>query len=159
MNKREIKITLNGKEYSLEVKAHQTLLQVLREDLQLTATKYSCGIGECGACTVLINGESHLSCLTLSPTVHGKNIQTLEGLESNKGLHPIQEAFISEDAFACGFCTPGMIMSALDLLQRGPKPTQEEIMEGLAGNICRCTGYYKIIKAVGKAAQQMKERK
>jgi len=148
---------VNGKSYEVMIEPHVTLLEVLRDQLDLTGTKHGCGIGQCGACTVLINGKPILSCLTLATAVKGKNILTLEGLSEGNTLHPIQRAFIDYGAIQCGFCTPGMIMTAKALLDKTPIPTKEEVKVALGGNLCRCTGYVKIIDAVLAAAEAMRE--
>ncbi|WP_062284418.1 (2Fe-2S)-binding protein [Neomoorella mulderi] len=148
-----IKLKVNGQEYQVEVPADITLLELLREYLSLTGTKEGCGKGECGACTVLMDGQAVNSCLVPAAKAEGSEVLTIEGLASPDGrLHPLQEAFISEGAVQCGFCTPGMIMSAKALLDQNPHPTREEIKVALSGNLCRCTGYAKIITAVEKAA-------
>ncbi|CEP67496.1 [2Fe-2S]-binding [Moorella glycerini] len=148
-----IKLKVNGQEYQVEAPADITLLELLREYLSLTGTKEGCGKGECGACTVLMDGQAVNSCLVPAAKAEGSEVLTIEGLASPDGrLHPLQEAFISEGAVQCGFCTPGMIMSAKALLDQNPHPTREEIKVALSGNLCRCTGYAKIITAVEKAA-------
>ncbi len=150
-----ILIAVNGTDYELAVDHHRTLVEVLREDLNLTGTKLGCGSGSCGACSVSVDGKIVNSCLTLAPEIDGKEIMTVEGLqESEEELHPIQEAFVEKGAIQCGFCTPGMEMSAHNLLQNNPDPTREEIKEGISGNLCRCTGYYKIIDAIHAAAEK-----
>ncbi|WP_406676759.1 (2Fe-2S)-binding protein [Moorella sp. ACPs] len=152
-----LKLKVNGQEYQVEAPADITLLELLRENLGLTGTKEGCGKGECGACTVLMDGLAVDSCLLPAAKADGSEILTIEGLASPQGrLHPLQEAFISEGAVQCGFCTPGMIMSAKALLDQNPHPTREEIKIALSGNLCRCTGYAKIISAVEKAAAGMK---
>ncbi|PRR69518.1 Nicotinate dehydrogenase small FeS subunit [Moorella humiferrea] len=151
-----IKLTVNGRLYQVDVPADTTLLELLRDYLGLTGTKEGCGKGECGACTVIMDGLAVDSCLIPAAKADGAEIQTVEGLASPDGrLHPLQEAFIGEGAVQCGFCTPGMIMSAKALLDRNPNPSREEIKDALAGNLCRCTGYAKIIAAVEKAAAVM----
>lgn len=152
MDKKEIRFKINGEDTVLHVLPNRTLLEVIREDLKLTGTKEGCGIGDCGACTVLMDGTPVNSCLVLAVEADGKEITTIEGLKENGKLHPIQESFIENTALQCGFCTPGMIMSSYALLQRNKTPTEEEIREALAGNLCRCTGYTRIIKAVKKAS-------
>ena len=153
MKTREITLYVNGEEYHLNVPVNRTLLQVLREDLDLVGTKYGCGTGECGACTVLLDdSDAMLSCLTLAATMDGKHITTIEGLEKDGKLDPIQESFVENDAIQCGYCTSGMIMKSKSLLAKNPKPTEQEIRTQLEGNICRCTGYVKIIDAVQKAS-------
>lgn len=145
-----IKINVNNNIYELKVKANETLTDVLRNKLHLTATKKSCGAGDCGSCTILIDGLAVCSCLVLAVTLKGKEITTLEGLNRNGKLHPIQKAFLEQGAVQCGFCTPGMIMSVMGLLGKIKDriPTEEEIKETIKGNLCRCTGYKKIIEAV-----------
>jgi carbon-monoxide dehydrogenase small subunit len=153
-----ITLNVNGKDYSLEVKPNEILLNVLRDRLELMGTKYGCGIGECGACTVLLEGRAILSCQTLAFTVDGKRITTIEGLEQDGDLHPLQQAFIDEGAVQCGYCTPGMILSAKALLDVKPDPTTEEIKQAIRGNLCRCTGYTNIVRAVKTASDTMKNR-
>jgi carbon-monoxide dehydrogenase small subunit len=148
MRKQEIQLEINGNTYSISVLPQRTLLQVLREDLGLIGTKEGCSEGECGVCTVLLDGFPVRSCLLLVVDVRGRKITTIEGLSKNGRLHPIQNAFIEQGAIQCGFCTPGMILSAKALLDEKPSPTEEEIRMGLSGNLCRCTGYVKIFKAV-----------
>jgi aerobic carbon-monoxide dehydrogenase small subunit len=143
-----IKFTLNGANIEVSVPPHWTLLRVLREKLGLTGTKEGCGIGECGACTVLSDGAPVHSCLILAPKVEGREIQTIEGLGTRESLHPLQQSFIEHGAVQCGFCTPGMLMSSKALLERNPHPTREEVKEAISGNLCRCTGYYQIIEAI-----------
>ena len=154
MMKKVIHFTLNGHEVSVEVESHKMLLQLLRESFQLTGTKEGCGKGECGACTVLINGLNIDSCLYPAFEVEGKSVTTIEGLvgEGNR-LDPIQEAFIEHGGVQCGFCTPGMIMSAKALLCENPNPDEHEIRRGISGNLCRCTGYIQIVNAIKKAAE------
>ncbi len=143
---------VNGGEYEVIIEPHVLLIDVLRDKLGLTGTKYACGAGDCGACTVLIDGRPSFSCLTLAVTAKGKSIFTIEGLAEGNELHPIQQAFVDKGAIQCGFCTPGMILSAKALLDENPEPTREEIKSALAGNLCRCTGYVKILDAVESAA-------
>lgn len=150
-----IRLTVNGEVHELEVEPQRRLLDVLREDLLLTGTKEGCGNGECGACTVLLDGRAVNSCLLLAVSAEGHEIETIEGLAKGEELHPLQRAFIEYGAVQCGFCTPGMIMAAKALLLENPRPTEDEIRTGLAGNLCRCTGYTKIIAAVQAAAEQM----
>jgi carbon-monoxide dehydrogenase small subunit len=152
MRKQEIQLEVNGNPYSVSVLPQRTLLEVLREDLGLTGTKEGCSEGECGVCTVLLDGVPVRSCLLLAVDVRGRKITTIEGLSKNGKLHPIQNAFIEHGAIQCGFCTPGMILSAKALLDEKPSPTEEEIRVALSGNLCRCTGYVKIFKAVQAAA-------
>lgn len=156
MSKQIAKFIVNGRPYEVLIEPHMTLGEVLRDQLDLTGTKFSCGVGECGCCTVLIDGKPALSCSTLAITAREKNILTIEGLAKGTTLHPIQKAFVDYGAIQCGFCTPGMILSALALLDRNPNPTREEVKTALAGNICRCTGYVKIVDAVLAAAETMK---
>ena len=148
---------VNGKGYEIAIESHMLLVEVLRDELGLTGTKHSCGSGHCGACTVLIDGIPALSCLTPAITVKGKNITTIEGLAKGTTLHPIQKAFIDYGAIQCGYCTPGMIMSTKALLDRNPNPTRKEVKQALSGNLCRCTGYVKIVDAVLAAAETMKK--
>jgi len=157
--KHHIKLTVNGDEYSLSVDPWRTLNEVLREDLNLTGTKLGCGAGDCGACTVMVDGRTVSSCLTLAVCVDGKAVKTVEGLApSGDKLHPIQDAFVKTGAIQCGFCTSGMEMAALNLLNHNPSPTEKEIRAGLSGHLCRCTGYNQIVEAISVAAEEMKER-
>lgn len=158
MKKQIIEIIINNKSYEIAIEPSMTLLEVLRDELNLTGTKCGCGLGECGACTVLVNGKPILSCCTLAMSVRGKNVLTIEGLTDGLDLHPIQEAFVEHGAFQCGFCTPGMIMMAKALLDEKPYPSREEVEEWFAGNICRCTGYVKIVDAVLAAAEIMRKQ-
>ncbi|MGA8832709.1 MAG: (2Fe-2S)-binding protein [Desulfomonilaceae bacterium] len=156
--KHHINFTVNGDDYSLAVDPWRTLNELLREDLNLTGTKLGCGTGDCGACTVMVDGRTVSSCLTLAVSVNGKNVTTVEGLApSGEELHPIQEAFIKTGAIQCGFCTAGMEMSALHLLNNNPEPTEKEIRSGLSGNLCRCTGYNQIVEAISVAAEQIRD--
>ena len=143
-----LQLTVNGKKRQLEVEDSMRLLDILREKLDLTGTKEGCGIGECGACTVIMNGEAVCSCLVLAAQAQGANIETVESLEQNDTLSDLQAAFLQHGAVQCGFCTPGMLMSAKALLDRNPHPTEQEIKKALEGNLCRCTGYIPIIEAV-----------
>ena len=152
MRKQEVQLEINGNSYSISVLPQRTLLEVLREDLGLIGTKEGCSEGECGVCTVLLDGSPVRSCLLLAVDVRGRKITTIEGLSKNGRLHPIQNAFIEHGAIQCGFCTPGMILSAKALLDENPSPTEEDIRVALSGNLCRCTGYVKIFKAVQAAA-------
>ena len=154
-----IEFRLNGQEIHLETKTNKRLLDILREDLGLTGTKEGCSVGECGACTVIMNGQAVNSCLILAPQVDGAEIITVEGLARGKALHPLQRNFLEHGAVQCGFCTPGMLMSSYALLQENPQPDEEAIKEAIAGNLCRCTGYKQIIEAVEVAAQELKEKK
>ena len=156
MKRHEIIITVNGEMHRLTVSPHRTLLQVLREDLGLTGTKEGCGTGECGACTVLVNGESLNACLSLAALADGAEIRTIEGLAEKGLFHPVQQAFLDSGAVQCGYCTPGMIMQTIALLGENPSPTREEIRIGLEGNLCRCTGYAKIVDAVELAAARLR---
>jgi len=150
-----INLKINGETYELKVKPNILLLDLIRDKIGLTGTKRGCDTGECGACTVLIEGKPVNSCLVLAVEADGKNILTIEGLTKNGKLHPIQEAFIEEGAVQCGFCTPGMILSTKALLDTNPNPKEEEIKKAIAGNLCRCTGYTKIIKAIISAAKKI----
>ena len=149
---KEIKITVNNKTYELSVKPWATLLDVIRNDLGLTGAKEGCGEGECGACTVIMDGKAVNSCIVLAAEADGKAITTIEGLADGEKLHPIQEAFLEKGGMQCGFCTPGMILSTKVLLDGNKNPTDEEIRKGLEGNFCRCTGYTKIFESVRSAA-------
>jgi aerobic carbon-monoxide dehydrogenase small subunit len=141
-------LTVNNEVHHLEIPANRTLLDVLRSDLSLTGTKEGCGSGECGACTVLLDGEPVNACLVLALQADGRSVTTIEGLSRSGELDPIQRAFIDQGAIQCGFCTPGMVLTVKSLLQKNSKPTEREIREGLTGNLCRCTGYQKIVEAV-----------
>ena len=153
--KKVINVKINNDHYELAVDPWRTLNEMLRDDLKLTGTKLGCGTGDCGACTVLLNGKSINSCLTLAVEVNGQEITTIEGLaQSEDNLDPVQESFIEKGAVQCGFCTPGMIMSAKFLLSNNPSPSEYEIKKALDGNLCRCTGYYKIINAIDYAAKK-----
>ena len=154
--KQSIRLTINSDIYALAVDPWRSLVEVLRDDLNLTGTKLNCGSGDCGACTVLVDGKAVSSCLTLAVEMEGKSITTIEGLApSGEQLHPIQEAFVSKGAIQCGFCTSGMELAALHLLNQNPNPTEKEIREALSGNLCRCTGYNKIVEAIKDAAEKM----
>jgi len=156
MNK-VIELTVNGESYSLSVAPNKTLLDVLRNQLGLTGTKYGCGAGECGACTVLVDGKPIPSCLTLAIAVAGKEITTIEGMSQDGKLHPIQEEFVEKGAIQCGFCTPGMILITKALLSQNPNPTDEEIRHYIRGNLCRCTGYVKIVEAIAAAGKRLRK--
>lgn len=147
-----LELTVNGKKVRITVPARMTLLHLLRERLGLTGTKEGCGVGDCGACTVLLDGEPVNACLVLAGSLRDKKVVTIEGLTEN-GPDPLQNAFLEEGAIQCGFCTPGMILSARALLDKNPSPSEEEIRRALSGNLCRCTGYQKIISAVARVAQ------
>jgi carbon-monoxide dehydrogenase small subunit len=155
----KIDFKVNGRDYSLEVREDMRLLDFLREELKLTGTKEGCGEGECGACTVIIDGKAVNSCLVLVPEIDGREVITVEGLERDGRLHPLQESFIEKGAVQCGFCTPGMLMSAKALLDGNADPSDEEIMEAIEGNLCRCTGYYKIVQAIRDAAGKLRNGK
>ena len=157
MNRRRIKFKLNGELVEVDVRPNELLLNVLREKFHLTGTKYSCGLGECGACTVLVDGEPVLACLTLAVDVNGKEVVTIEGLAKNGELDPIQRAFAEEGAIQCGFCTPGFIIITKALLSENPNPTEEEIREYIRGNLCRCTGYVNIVKAIKRASEYYRQ--
>jgi aerobic carbon-monoxide dehydrogenase small subunit len=148
VNKALLKMVVNGKTVEVLVNPAWTLLRVLREELKLTGTKKGCEQGDCGACTVLLEGMPVNACLVLAPQAEGKSVETIEGVGTPEDLHPLQKSFIRNGAVQCGFCTPGMILSALALLRKNPHPTLEEIKKGISGNLCRCTGYTKIIKAI-----------
>lgn len=148
-----LSMRLNDQEVTVEVKTDALLVDVLRDQLELTGTKEACGEGECGACTVLLDGEPVTSCLIPALKAQGKEVMTVEGLASAGELHPLQRAFIEHGAVQCGYCTPGMLMSAKALLDRNPHPSEEEIKEAISGNLCRCTGYVKIIEAIKAASQ------
>ncbi len=155
--KRVVELVVNGDRRQVAVDPWRTLIEVLREDLNLTGTRLGCGTGDCGACTVLLDGRAVSSCLTLAVEADGREVRTVEGLApSGEDLHPIQRAFIECGAIQCGFCTAGMELAALYLLERNPSPTDREIREALSGNLCRCTGYEKVVKAIAVAAEAMK---
>jgi carbon-monoxide dehydrogenase small subunit len=150
-------LDVNGRVVEVAALANQTLLEVLREGLGLTGTKEGCGVGECGSCTVLLDGKPVNACLVLARTATGSKIETIEGVADGNRLHPVQEAFVDHGAIQCGFCTPGMVLTAKAFLAENPDPTEEQVRAGLTGNLCRCTGYEKIVEAVLAAAQNMKE--
>jgi carbon-monoxide dehydrogenase small subunit len=158
MKQEEIVLRVNGTNYKVSVEPRRTLVEVLRETLGLTGTKKSCNEGECGACTVIVDGKPVASCLMLAMDAQGKDILTIEGISEGEKLHPIQEAFLKHGAIQCGFCTPGMVMSAKALLDKNPKPTIAEIRKAISGNLCRCTGYQHIIDSI-MAASGMMDRK
>lgn len=143
-----LKLHVNGEEFEVLAGTNRTLLEVLREDLGLTGTKRGCDLGACGACTVLIDGNPQLSCLTLAPTVQGKKITTIEGVAQEGELHPLQKSFVEKGAIQCGFCTPGMILTAKAFLDGHPHPSEGEVKKAISGNLCRCTGYVKIVEAI-----------
>lgn len=151
--RRLIQLRVNGELHEVMVEPWKTLLQVIRGDIGLTGAKEACGTGECGACTVLVNGKPVNSCLVLAVEAQGKDILTIEGLAQGDKLHPLQDAFIKRGAIQCGFCTPGMLLSAKALLDDNPQPTEEEIRDAISGNLCRCTGYNKIVEAIFEVAQ------
>ncbi len=155
---KNIRFKVNNREYAVAVSADESLAFVLREKLGLTGTKITCEKGECGACTVLLDGRAVDSCLVLAPDIDGCEVLTIEGLADDKGLDALQEAFIEEGAVQCGFCTPGMIMSAKGLLLENPDPSEGQIKKALEGNLCRCTGYYSIVRAVRSAAKTIREQ-
>ena len=152
-------LTVNGKERTVVTDPERPLLDVLREDLNLTGAKYGCGEGRCGACTVLMDGKQVLSCVTPVAKADKKKITTIEGFADGDSLHPVQQAFLDEGAIQCGYCTPGMILTAVALLEKYPQPTDEQIVAWMDGNICRCNGYTKILRAVRRAAAQITEVK
>ena len=151
--KKLITLIVNGEPHDVVVEPRMTLLDVLRDNLGLTGAKKGCSLGNCGSCTVLIDGKPVLSCLLLAIEAQGKDIVTIEGLAKNGQLHPLQQAFIDYSAFQCGFCAPGMILSAKALLDNNPQPTEEEVKEAISGNLCRCTGYIEIVEAILKVAR------
>ncbi|MBE3091499.1 MAG: (2Fe-2S)-binding protein [Candidatus Atribacteria bacterium] len=155
MNKLNIELTVNGKKRKVETTTSTRLLDLIRDDLHLTGTKEGCGKGECGACTVIMNSELAASCLVLALQADGADITTIEGIGNDKCLDPVQKAFIETGAVQCGFCTPGMILAAKKLLEENPHPDEEEIKRGISGNLCRCTGYQKIIDAIKLAANRL----
>ncbi len=148
-------LKVNGREHVLDVPDHKTLLEVLRGDLELTGVKEGCDRGECGACTVLIDGKPYRSCMMLAAEAQGKEIVTIEGLAKNGTLHPVQESFVNNQGVQCGFCTPGMVLTASAFLEENPKPTRDEAAKAISGNICRCTGYTKIIDSIMDASQKV----
>src|SRR5579864_8196701 len=152
--KTALSLRVNGETRDLIVPVHKTLLEVLREDMQLTGTKHGCELGECGTCTVLVDGKPELSCLLLPIQLEGRAITTIEGMASGSVLHPLQQAFAELGAAQCGYCTPGILLAAKSLLEANVKPSRDEIREALAGNLCRCTGYSKILDAVELAAER-----
>jgi carbon-monoxide dehydrogenase small subunit len=151
----KLDFSVNQQPVEIVVEPHLTLLEVLRDHLALIGAKEGCGTGDCGACTVLVNGEPVCACLLLAVETEGQEVTTVEGLASNGELHPVQTAFVAEGGLQCGFCTPGVLMSSVALLARNPQPSEDEIREALAGNLCRCTGYDKIVRAVQAAAEEV----
>ena len=156
--KKKIRFTLNGKSMTLEVPAHRLLLDLLRDEIGMTGTKEGCGTGDCGACTVFLDGKPVNSCLVLSGELDGAEIVTIEGLKIGPELHPIQTAFVQDGGAQCGYCTPGMLMMSKALLDENPDPSEEDIRFALSGNLCRCTGYAKIIQAVQDAAAMIRRK-
>ena len=154
--KAHISFTLNGEPNEVAFAPHKTLLEVLREDLALTGTKHGCELGECGTCTVLVDGKSILSCLMLGLDAEGREVTTVEGMAANGKLHPLQDTFADLGAAQCGYCSPGFLLAAKELIEKSPKPSRDEIKEALSGNLCRCTGYIKIYEAVELAAARMR---
>ncbi len=152
-----IQLTVNGQPVEALVEPNSTLVQFLREDLGLTGTKHGCGLGDCGACTVILDGQPVNSCLVLAISANGREVLTIEGLAEDGKLHPVQQAFVDKGSIQCGFCSPGMILSAKALLDTNPDPTEQEIRMAISGNLCRCTGYQKIVEAIGEAAKIMRE--
>ena len=159
MSHQSISMTVNGFRHELSVPANRRLIDVLRIELALTGTKEGCGVGVCGACTVMLDGRAVSSCLTFAVAANGHDIQTIEGLVKDGQLHPLQKAFIEQGGLQCGYCTPGQIMAAKALLEELPDPTDEEIKHAMMGNLCRCTGYYQIIDAIKAAAAAMREQR
>lgn len=149
-----LRFTLNGKKTSVDTPAERRVVDLLREDLGLTGTKEGCGSGECGACTILVDGSTRLSCLMLCAQLEGRDVVTIEGIGGKDGLSPLQHAFVEHGAVQCGYCTPGMVITATDLLKRHARPGRKEIREGISGNLCRCTGYQKIVDAIEAAADE-----
>jgi carbon-monoxide dehydrogenase small subunit len=152
--KRIVSLKVNGVRHELAVEPRRTLIELLREDLGLTGSKVGCGIGDCGACTVLLDGVATFSCLTLAIQADGCEVETVEGLAEDGKLNRLQEAFVEHGAVQCGYCTPGMLMSATELLRRNPRPTDAEIRRAISGNLCRCTGYQKIVEAIRAAGEE-----
>ena len=155
--KQPMRFTINGEIYEDEIAVRRTLLEVLRENFGLTGTKRACNEGECGVCTVLLDDKPVASCLLLAVEAQDKMIETVEGVAGDEELHPLQQSFIDHGAFQCGFCTPGMVMTAKGFLAENPRPTEEEIRHGIAGNLCRCTGYNKYVEAILDAAEKIEE--
>ncbi|PKN65714.1 MAG: ferredoxin [Deltaproteobacteria bacterium HGW-Deltaproteobacteria-15] len=154
----KIRFTLNGKETETDAPPDRRVIDLLREDLGLTGAKEGCGSGECGACTILVDGETRLSCLMLSVQLEGRSIQTVEGIAQGDELHPVQQSFVEHGAVQCGYCTSGMVLTSLDLLKRTPCPSRDEIRRAISGNLCRCTGYQKIVDAVERVSRNSGER-
>ena len=154
-----IQFTLNGETVHVEVGAAETALQALRNRLKRKGTKEGCGIGECGACTILVDGKSVNACLMLAAQLHGREVKTVEGLANDSGLHPLQQAFADHHAVQCGFCTPGLLMSGVSILEENKHPSREAIMDGISGNLCRCTGYQQIVDAIEDAGRRLSGEK
>ncbi len=154
-----IEFTLNGKRVQVKVAAAETALHALRSRLKLTGTKEGCGIGECGACTIVVDGKNVNACLMLAAQLHGREVKTVEGLACESGLHPLQQAFADHHAVQCGFCTPGLLMSAVSILEENRLPSRDEIVDGISGNLCRCTGYQQILDSIEDAAQRLSGEK
>jgi carbon-monoxide dehydrogenase small subunit len=152
--KKLISVNINDKEYEVAVSPNQTLVDLIRNDLELTGTKKGCELGDCGSCTVIMDGKPVNSCLVLAVQANGKKITTIEGVAGGEGLHPVQEAFVEHGAIQCGFCSPGMILSGKSLLESNPKPTELEIRTAISGNLCRCTGYQKIVEAIKDVSEK-----
>jgi aerobic-type carbon monoxide dehydrogenase small subunit (CoxS/CutS family) len=159
LDPKQIRLEVNGETARVSFAPYKTLLELLREDLGLTGTKHGCELGECGACAVLVDGEPQLSCLTLALECDGRSVQTIEGLARGPELHPLQAAFADFGGSQCGYCTPGVIMTAKALLERNPNPSRDEIRQATAGNLCRCTGYNQITEAIADAAAKLREEK
>ncbi len=157
MSKHTVNIEINGSTVSREVDSRMLLIHFLREELQMTGTHIGCDTSSCGACTILMDGRSIKSCTLFTVQANGKSLTTIEGLEKNGKLHPLQEGFHEEHGLQCGFCTPGMIMRAIEILEKNPRPTEEEIRWGISGNLCRCTGYVNIVKSIQNAAEKMQK--
>lgn len=154
----KIRFTINGEPREIDAPPDRRVIDLLREDLGLTGAKEGCGSGECGACTILIDGETHLSCLMLSAQLEGRSVQTIEGIAQGDELHPVQKSFVEHGAVQCGYCTPGMILTSLHLLKQTPSPSRDEIRRAISGNLCRCTGYQKIVDAVERVSRNPDER-
>ena len=157
MSKHSVSVDINGKTVNKEVDSRMLLVHFIREELQMTGTHIGCDTSSCGACTILMNGRSVKSCTLYTVQANGKSVKTIEGMEEGGALHPLQEGFHEEHGLQCGFCTPGMIMRAAELLEKNPNPSEEEIRWGISGNLCRCTGYVNIVKAIQYAAEKMQK--
>ena len=157
MSKHTVTIDVNGKNFTKEVDSRMLLVHFIREELQMTGTHIGCDTSSCGACTILVNGRSVKSCTLFTIQADGKSVKTIEGMDEGGALHPLQEGFYEEHGLQCGFCTPGMIMRAAEFLEKNPNPTEEEIRWGISGNLCRCTGYVNIVKAIQYAADKMQK--